>query len=89
MKHEKWHANQQVPAGSPADPDLDNCESDLELMGMCTDPHEPYSAVEDLNDPTIVDTDDGEAYAGGIIEQIAIETADTSNDWAYPGTNWN
>jgi hypothetical protein len=31
--------------------------------------------------------DDGEVYAGGPIEQQGIQNADTSHDWANPGTN--
>ena len=30
---------------------------------------------------------DDEAYAGGPVEEQAIKSADTSKDWAYPGSN--
>lgn len=31
---------------------------------------------------------DDEIYAGGPIEEAGVAGADTSQDWAFPGTNW-
>jgi len=33
------------------------------------------------------DNGDAEIYAGGPVEEKAVKEADTSQDWAYPGTN--
>jgi hypothetical protein len=35
-----------------------------------------------------MDFPDREVYAGGPVEEAGINSADTTQDWAQPGTNW-
>ena len=44
-----------------------------------TDPNNAFSAS--------AQSKDDEVYAGGVIEEAANKSADTSQDWANPGTN--
>ena len=47
-----------------------------------TDPSDPHSA-----DGAEL-WDDSEVYANGPVEKAAIDAADTSMDWANPGSNY-
>jgi len=49
-----------------------------------TDPYEPFSAQGTLT-PNVAN--DAEVYAGGPIEENAINPAKTTQDWADPGSN--
>ena len=79
VQHERQHANNETTGASDVDGDF--LSSSFELSTSKTDPNDKFSA--DPNNSV----DDGEVYAGGPVEQAAINEADTSMDWANPGTN--
>ena len=83
LSHERQHATNETI--NPAlDPDGDFLPSAFETGTSSTDAANKYSARGALVGP---DWDDGEIYAGGPVEQNGIQNANTSNDWANPGTN--
>ncbi len=83
LAHERQHATNETV--NPAqDPDGDFLSSVFETGTSSTDQANKYSARGALVGP---DWDDGEIYAGGPVEQNGIQNANTSNDWANPGTN--
>lgn len=84
LAHERHHANEETTAGPPTDADQDFLSNDYETNTSNTDPNDKYSARGALSGGAF---DDGEVYAGGPIEENAINSADTSLDWANPGTN--
>lgn len=84
LAHERQHANNQTNAGPPTDADSDRLSNTFETNTSQTDPNNSYSARGVL---TGADSTDQEVYAGGPVEEAAISGADTSNDWADPGTN--
>jgi hypothetical protein len=84
LAHERHHANNETTAGPPTDSDGDLLAGTYETATTQTDPNDKYSARGVLIGST---WDDGEVYAGGPIEQQGIQNADTSHDWANPGTN--
>jgi hypothetical protein len=87
LDHERQHANHEVPAG-PLDPDQDDLASTFENTISHTKSDDPYSARGYLTGfPDDYIYSDSEVYAGGPVEEKAIRTADTSHDWANPGTN--
>lgn len=67
------------------DTDFDCLANDFETTISNTDPDNALSASKFVV-PLIGITDD-EIYAGGPVEENGIKSADTSNDWANPGTN--
>lgn len=82
--HERHHANNELTLADsvpPQDNDGDSLPNDYEISVTKTNPNPggAYSASPEYRDD--------EAYAGGPIEEAAKEAADTSNDWANPGTN--
>lgn len=84
LAHESQHAlNETTAPNTDGDTDGDWLRSAFETGTSRTDPSDPNSA----SGPTGF-TDD-EVYAGGPVEQAGIDGADTSNDWAHPGTNWH
>lgn len=85
VDHERQHANNEIVSGPPLDVDGDFLPSAFETSTSNTNPNQKYSARGVL---VGVSWDDGEVYAGGPIEQRGITRADTSQDWAQPGTNW-
>ena len=86
LAHETQHATHQVNCGPPTDGDSDRLDDDFEIYTSLTDPNDQYSARGSLSGP---DWYDREVYAGGPVEKAGIDGADTSNDWACPGTNWD
>jgi hypothetical protein len=84
VAHERQHANNEVAVGGPLDPDSDFLGTAFENGTSNTDPANGYSARGTLAGNQ---WDDGEVYAGGPVEGTAIKNADTSKDWASPGTN--
>jgi len=83
VNHERQHANNETV--DPAlDPDGDYLPSVFETGTSQTDPANRFSARGTLAGNAY---DDGEVYAGGPVEQQAIQSADTSQDWANPGSN--
>jgi hypothetical protein len=86
LEHERQHANNQLQVpGPPSDPDSDLMTSSYETATSSTDPLDQCSAV---GYSACTPFTDQEVYAGGPIEEAAILGADTTNDWASPGTNW-
>lgn len=83
LAHERHHANQGTMAGYPTDVDSDFLANLYEMNTTNTDPMDPISG-SDLLIPKILDN---EIYANGPIEEAAIQAANTSQDWANPGTN--
>lgn len=79
VQHERQHANNETPGVN--DPDGDDLSTQFENNTSKTDPNDRFSA-----DPSGGISDD-EVYAGGPVEEAAINAADTSQDWANPGTN--
>lgn len=82
--HERHHANNELTLADsvpPQDNDGDSLPNDYEISVTKTNPNPggAYSASPQYRDD--------EAYAGGPIEEAANNAADTSNDWANPGTN--
>ncbi len=86
LAHERDHANNQTSAGPPVDADNDSLFNQMELNVCRTNPNNACSAAGVFLD-RCPPFDDGEFYAGGPVEQSAIEGADTSTDWASPGSN--
>jgi hypothetical protein len=84
LAHERQHANNETQAGPPTDNDLDMLPSSFETGTSHTVPTQRYSAIGVL---VGAQWDDGEVYAGGPVEQQAIQGAVTTQDWASPGTN--
>ena len=84
LQHERQHAQNEVAVGGVSDPDGDYLSNDFELATSSTDPNGKYSARGVLSGSA---WDDGEVYAGGPVEKNGILGADTSSDWANPGTN--
>jgi hypothetical protein len=84
LAHERHHANNETTAGPPIDSDGDFLAGAYETSTTQTDPNDKYSARGVLIGSS---WDDGEVYAGGPIEQTGIQNANTSQDWANPGTN--
>ncbi len=87
LAHERQHANYEVPAGGANDPDGDNLSNTFESLISFTDPNDNISASKDAVSLYINGELDSEVYAGGPVEENAIKAADTSQDWANPGTN--
>jgi len=79
VQHERQHALNETPGVN--DPDGDDLSNQFETNTSHTDPNDRFSA-----DPNNTTSDD-EVYAGGPVEEAAINAADTSQDWANPGTN--
>jgi hypothetical protein len=84
VAHERHHANNELTLANsvpPQDNDQDSLPNDYETNITKTDPNPggAYSASSQYRDD--------EAYAGGPIEEAANKAADTSQDWANPGTN--
>ena len=84
LAHERHHAYNQTSSGSPNDSDGDNLSNDYETGTTHTDPYDKYSARGILVGPI---WHDGEVYAGGPVEEKAVLSADTTQDWANPGSN--
>ena len=80
LAHERHHANNETRDDS-LDPDGDRMSSTFEQETSMTDPANSHSA--DGGDRH----DDSEVYANGPIEKAAVDAADTSMDWANPGSN--
>lgn len=85
LSHERQHANNQINTGPPADRDSDRLSNTFETSSSKTDPDNAFSAQGILSAGLFPDR---EVYAGGPIEEAGIKGANTSSDWAYPGTNW-
>nr|MBO6294210.1 hypothetical protein [Schwartzia sp. (in: firmicutes)] len=83
LEHECQHATNE---GGWPDSDRDHLSDSFETGTSKTDPNDKFSAWNN-GGAVISSHEDNEIYAGGVIEQQAIESADTSNDWANPGTN--
>ena len=79
VKHERQHAYNETSVG---DSDGDDLSSTFEINISHTDPNNKFSAVGGG-----INFSDDEIYAGGPVEQAGINAADTSQDWANPGTN--
>ena len=103
LAHETQHAtNELQSSGGPTDPDGDYLSTTYETVASLTlgtaNPQDAakYSArgYPLPNDPSLASNqlDDGECYAGGPVEQIAINNAKSSHeeykDWAQPGSQW-
>jgi hypothetical protein len=87
LAHERQHANFEVPAGGINDPDGDGLSTTFETFVSFTDPNDSLSASAGVSLPLIASETDDEVYAGGWIEENGVNNADTSQDWANPGTN--
>jgi hypothetical protein len=85
LAHERQHALGEVTQGGPDDPDSDWLSTDLETNYSQTDPADPVSASSGVS--AVAGFTDDEVYAGGPIEEAGVTGADTSQDWANPGTN--
>jgi hypothetical protein len=83
VNHERQHANNET-TNSALDPDGDFLPSTFETGNSQTDPANKFSSRGSLSGNAY---DDGEVYAGGPIEQQAIQSATTTEDWANPGSN--
>lgn len=84
LAHERFHANQQT--NDPAiDADRDNLSDAFETGTSMTDPNDDESATRGTG--LFQGVVDHEIYAGGPIEAAGIAGADTTKDWASPGTN--
>ncbi len=82
IAHERHHANNELTTAAsipPQDDDGDSLSNSYETTTTKTDPNIAASATGAVLDD--------EAYAGGIIEETANNAADTSQDWANPGSN--
>lgn len=82
VAHERHHANSELTAATsvpPQDSDRDSLEGTYETGTAQTRADNPYSASGNVKDD--------EAYAGGPVEETANIGADTSQDWANPGSN--
>ncbi len=85
LAHERQHANGQTNSGAPSDRDGDRLSNDFEDNISITDPDDPKSAASGVSG--FGGFGDQEVYAGGPIEQVGVTGANTSQDWANPGTN--
>jgi hypothetical protein len=85
LAHERQHANGEVPQGGAGDPDSDWLSTVFETGTSHTDPANPLSASSGVTG--FAGWTDDEIYAGGPVEQNGFTNADTSHDWANPGTN--
>ena len=83
VNHERQHANNET-TNSALDPDGDFLPSTFETGTSQTDPANKFSSRGSLSGNAF---DDGEVYAGGPVEQQAIQSANTTQDWANPGSN--
>lgn len=84
LAHEGQHATKESKTG---DSDGDDLPDLFETGTSLTDPKNKYSARG--SNPLFTDPgfSDDEIYAGGPVEETATLNADTSQDWANPGTN--
>ena len=80
LAHERHHANSETRDNN-LDPDGDRISSAFEQATSMTAPADSHSADGGGRH------DDSEVYANGPIEKAAIDAADTSMDWANPGSN--
>lgn len=85
LAHERQHANGEVAQGGSNDPDSDWLATDFEIHTSKTNPNDPFSASSGV--AAVAGFTDDEVYAGGPVEENGIKKADTSKDWANPGTN--
>lgn len=85
LSHERQHEHGEVPAGGAADPDMDWLSTTFETGTSNTDPASSTSASAGVG--AVAGFTDDEVYAGGPVEEQGIQGADTSQDWANPGTN--
>jgi hypothetical protein len=85
LAHERQHANGEVTQGSATDPDSDWLSTSLETGTSNTNPNDSESASSGV--AAVAGFTDDEVYAGGPVEENGIKNADTSKDWANPGTN--
>jgi hypothetical protein len=85
LAHERQHALGEVTQGGPDDPDSDWLSTVLETNYSQTDPNDPVSASSGVS--AVAGFTDDEVYAGGPVEEAGVTGADTSQDWANPGTN--
>jgi hypothetical protein len=85
LAHERQHANgEQSPPGGTTDRDSDWLTNAFETSNSKTNPDDKYSArILTMSDAF----SDDEVYAGGPVEQAGIAGANSSLDWAYPGSN--
>lgn len=93
LAHETEHATNQTMANeTPNDSDgKDYITATYENDTSKTDPDKKFSARGYPDGPagfTGAAWLDAECQAGGPIEKDAIDGANTSKDWAHPGTNW-
>ena len=85
LAHETQHAtNEQNPPGGGTDRDSDYLTNTFETGTSKTGPDDDDSAEGSTN----YGYTDDEYYANGPVEKSGIDGADTSNDWAKPGTKW-
>ena len=82
LAHETQHATNETTVG---DADGDLLSTAFENATSLTDPANKFSARNVLVGAAF---DDGEVYAGGPVEKAGFDGANTSQDWAKPGTNW-
>ncbi|UCC31535.1 MAG: hypothetical protein JSU86_04505 [Phycisphaerales bacterium] len=87
LAHERHHANNEVTTGPPDDRDNDFLSNTFETGISQTNPDERCSAAQNVPGFPCPPFDDGEVYGGGPVEQGGIAGANTSQDWADPGTN--
>ena len=86
LAHETQHAtNEQNPPGGATDDDTDWLTDTLETGTSKTNPNDNDSAEGTTNYGYL----DDEYYANGPVEKGGIDGANTDNDKAHPGTNWN
>jgi hypothetical protein len=85
LSHERQHKHGEVPVGGAADPDMDWLSTTFETGTSNTDPASSTSASAGVG--AVAGFTDDEVYAGGPVEEQGIQGADTSQDWANPGTN--
>lgn len=85
LAHETQHATNQINTGPPNDMDSDRLENRFETGTSQTDPNDACSAAGVFACPPFFDR---EVYAGGPVEEGGIAGANTSQDWANPGTNY-
>jgi len=87
LAHEREHATHQVPMTDPSDTDHDWLPSQYEIDTTNTKPNQNYSARGILEDARNKDEFvDGEVYAHKV-GAAAMNSADKSQDWAFPGSN--
>ncbi len=86
LAHERQHASNQTNSGPPIDSDSDRLSNTFETGTSHTKPNDPFSAHGFL--PALAPWYDREIYAGGPVEQAGIGGANTSQDWANPGSNY-